>query len=167
MPHRAARPVNGTIAWTPQRTLSKTTVGGKDSFSICPASLPWMARLPRLAGRHYPHPWGADPVLSRSQWAGSDAEVLGKITGPDELEIVDILYAPKDLKLAKGKRIIGGLDSAQKAPQKQCQAGKKLGWFRFERLPMGSWWHRSPRGRALGQALWGKTLAAFIYSPKN
>ena len=115
--------------------------------------LAWQVAITRIPG-------GPTPVLSRSQWAGSDAEVLGKITGPDELEIVDILYAPKDLKLAKGKWIIGGLDNAQKAPPKTVPNGEET-WlvplrkvangFMVAPLPSGPGFRAGPLGEDIGR----------------
>lgn len=73
--------------------------------------LAWQVAITRFPG-------GPSPVLSRSQWAGTDAEVVGTITGPDELQIKEILHAPADLSLVKGKKItVLGLDVAQRAPK--------------------------------------------------
>ncbi len=115
--------------------------------------LAWQVAITRIPG-------GPTPVLSRSQWAGSDAEVLGKITGPNELEILDILYAPKDLKLDKGKRFIGGLESAQKAPQKTIPTGEET-WlvplrkvadgFMVAPLPSGPGFRAGPPGENIGR----------------
>ncbi len=115
--------------------------------------LAWQVAITRIPG-------GPTPVLSRSQWAGSDAEVLGKITGPNELDILDILYAPKDLKLAKGKWIIGGLDIAQMAPPKTVPTGEET-WlvplqkiangFRVAPLPSGPGFRAGPMGEDTGR----------------
>lgn len=81
--------------------------------------LAWQVAITRF-------PDGPSPVLSRSQWAGADAEVVGVITAPDELQIKEILHAPTDLPLAKGKKIVvTGLDVAQRAPKTATQTGEE------------------------------------------
>ena len=82
--------------------------------------LAWQVAITRF-------PDGPAPVLSRSQWAGTDAEVVGVVRGPDELEIREILHAPADLPIAIGKTItVQGLDVAQRAPKMTPEAGGEL-----------------------------------------
>lgn len=74
------------------------------------AYLAWQVAITRL-------PDGPAPILSRSQWAETEAELVGKPLGSDEFEILEVLHAPADLKLKPGKIQIGGLDAAKRSPR--------------------------------------------------
>lgn len=72
--------------------------------------LAWQVAITRF-------PDGPAPALSRTQWAESEAELIGKPLGNDEFEIIEVLYGPKDLGLKAGKIHIGGLDEAKRMPK--------------------------------------------------
>jgi hypothetical protein len=105
----ASAPILGT---NPNRVASRI----RFQFALV-LYLGWLGYLAwQVAITRFPN--GPAPVLSRSQWAGTDAEVVGIVTGSDELQIKEVLYAPADLPLAKGNKIsVIGLDAAQRAPK--------------------------------------------------
>jgi|GEM_PF-3882985 len=74
------------------------------------AYLAWQVAITRF-------PDGPAPILSRAQWAETEAELIGKPLGSDEFEILEVLHAPADLKLKPGKILIDGLDMAKRSPK--------------------------------------------------
>lgn len=118
---------NPPLGAGPSPNPSANLVGARIRFQFALVLyLGWLGYLAwQVAITRFPN--GPAPVLSRSQWAGTDAEVVGIVTGPDELQIKEVLHAPADLSIAKGKKLtVMGLDAAQRAPKMAPDTGAEL-----------------------------------------
>lgn len=71
--------------------------------------LAWQVAITRI-------PHGPPPVLSRTQWAVAEAELIGTPLGGDRFQVSEVFFGPADLGLKKGEMKIEGLDQARRMP---------------------------------------------------